>query len=168
MQATKHAVAQAPQCQLWTLHGCKISPDSKKWLRRSGCKRAILTKKRLEKLCQDATSSLATPVRDGAAPDPPLRPCQRGCLEACAKGARVIEMACGTGKTRMIKELAAKQKGKVGRPINTKSAESRMILMTGCLIKVDAWFIFLLRSWSRFPHESCWSSSLRRCPAFAR
>ena len=37
--------------------------------------------------------------------DPPLRPCQQECLEACAKGARVIEMACGTGKTRVMKEL---------------------------------------------------------------
>ena len=47
-------------------------------------------------------------------PDPPLRPCQEACLEACAEGARVIEMACGTGKTRVIRELAAKVPGKAG------------------------------------------------------
>ena len=45
--------------------------------------------------------------------DPPLRPCQRECLEACAKGARVIEMACGTGKTRVMKELARNISGRV-------------------------------------------------------
>ena len=167
MQAMKHAVAQAPECQLWTLRGCKISHDSKKWLRRSGCKHAIVTKKSLEKTCRDCASSLATPVRDGAAPDPPLRPCQKACLEACAKGARVIEMACGTGKTRVIRELAMKQKGKVGRPTRAKGVETGSG-MRQSLLKLDAFFIYLLRSWSRFPLVSYWSSSLRRCPASVR
>ena len=45
--------------------------------------------------------------------DPPLRKCQEDCLEACAKGARKIEMACGTGKTRVMKELAANVSGRV-------------------------------------------------------
>ena len=44
---------------------------------------------------------------------PPLRQCQRDCLHACAKGARVIEMACGTGKTRVIKELVSNVSGRV-------------------------------------------------------
>ncbi|CAE8651642.1 unnamed protein product [Polarella glacialis] len=39
-------------------------------------------------------------------PHPQLRQCQVDCLEACAQGARVIEMACGTGKTRVMRELA--------------------------------------------------------------
>ena len=86
IEAKKQAVPQAPECQLWTLRGCKISHDSKKWLRRSGCKHAILTKKSLEKLCQDAASALAVPVRDGATPDPPLRPCQKACLGSVRKG----------------------------------------------------------------------------------
>ena len=46
-----------------------------------------------------------------------LRRCQRDCLEACAKGARVIEMACGTGKTRVIKELAGNISGRVPWPV---------------------------------------------------
>ena len=45
--------------------------------------------------------------------DPALRLCQTDCLKACAKGARIIEMACGTGKTRVIKELVANISGKV-------------------------------------------------------
>eukprot|EP00434_Breviolum_minutum_P004561 symbB.v1.2.004024.t1/scaffold227.1/size261201/10 len=48
----------------------------------------------------------STGIQDDATPsDPPLRKCQQDCLEACAKGARKIEMACGTGKTRIMKEL---------------------------------------------------------------
>ena len=54
------------------------------------------------------------PVADGDSKgDPQLRQCQEDCLEACAKGARVIEMACGTGKTRVIKELVEHVSGKV-------------------------------------------------------
>ena len=45
--------------------------------------------------------------------DLPLRPCQTDCLKACAKGARIIEMACGTGKTRVIKELVRNIFGRV-------------------------------------------------------
>ena len=43
----------------------------------------------------------------------PLRPCQTDCLTACAKGAQIIEMACGTGKTRVIKELVRNISGRV-------------------------------------------------------
>ena len=44
---------------------------------------------------------------------PPLRQCQRDCLDACAKGARIVEMACGTGKTRVVKELVSNVSGRV-------------------------------------------------------
>ena len=55
----------------------------------------------------------ATGIRDDATlSDPPLRKCQQDCLEACAKGARKIEMACGTGKTRVMKELVGTVSGK--------------------------------------------------------
>ncbi|CAE8617959.1 unnamed protein product, partial [Polarella glacialis] len=39
---------------------------------------------------------------------PSLRQCQIDCLEACTQGARVIEMACGSGKTQVMRELADK------------------------------------------------------------
>ena len=43
-----------------------------------------------------------------------LRSCQLACLDAIDKGARIIQMACGTGKTMVIQELATRQKhGKV-------------------------------------------------------
>ena len=43
-----------------------------------------------------------------------LRSCQVACLKAIDNGARIIEMACGTGKTRIMQELAIRQKpGKV-------------------------------------------------------
>ena len=45
--------------------------------------------------------------------DPPLRPCQVDCLDACGKGARIVEMACGTGKTRVMKELVGNVSGSV-------------------------------------------------------
>ena len=50
---------------------------------------------------------------DGTGGVPPLRQCQRDCLDACAKGARVLEMACGTGKTRVIQELVSNVSGRV-------------------------------------------------------
>eukprot|EP00439_Symbiodinium_sp_Y106_P079113 s585_g17.t2 len=106
---------QAPRCTLWTDRGCKVSADLQRWLREYGSQRKILTKKRLHQLCcDDVTSVLTSGQATGDhLPDPRLRPCQEACLEACAEGARVIEMACGTGKTRVIRELAAKVPGKV-------------------------------------------------------
>ncbi|CAE7570386.1 unnamed protein product [Symbiodinium sp. CCMP2456] len=111
---TANCVCQAPQCTLWTFRGCKIARASRKWLRNYGCHHQILAKRNLRKLQQGASASFDAPSSGQALPlAPPLRPCQEACLEACAKGARVIEMACGTGKTRVIRELAAKQKEKV-------------------------------------------------------
>ena len=67
--------------------------------------------------------------------DPLLRPCQVDCLYACGKGARIIEMACGTGKTRVIKELVANVSGRVSRLISAS---------------VDLWF-----SSNRTPASQC-------------
>eukprot|EP00435_Cladocopium_sp_Y103_P040656 s2512_g11.t1 len=48
-------------------------------------------------------AKLIRPFGDGDCNgDPQLRQCQKDCLVACANGARVIEMACGTGKTRVL------------------------------------------------------------------
>ncbi|CAE7948686.1 unnamed protein product, partial [Symbiodinium sp. KB8] len=111
---TANCVCEAPQCTLWTFRGCKIARASRKWLRNYGCQHQILAKRKLRMLQQGASASSDAPSSDQALPfAPPLRPCQEACLEACAKGARVIEMACGTGKTRVIRELVAKQTEKV-------------------------------------------------------
>ena len=59
------------------------------------------------------SAAAPSPVAENDGMQPPLRQCQRDCLEACAKGARTIEMACGTGKTRVIQELASNISGRV-------------------------------------------------------
>ena len=64
------------------------------------------------RLASGGSTSIAEDV-DGRGP--PLRPCQKDCLEACAEGARVIEMACGTGKTRVIKEIVKNISGRAPR-----------------------------------------------------
>ncbi|CAE7323110.1 unnamed protein product [Symbiodinium sp. KB8] len=112
---TANCFFEAPCCTLWTDRGCNVPADSQRWLKEYGGQRKILTKKRLRQLCCDAAASVPTSGRALAEESlhPPLRPCQEACQEACARGARVIEMACGTGKTRIIRELATKQTGKV-------------------------------------------------------
>ncbi|CAE7323090.1 FP2 [Symbiodinium sp. KB8] len=107
----------APCCTLWTDRGCNVSADSQRWLKEYGGRRKSLTKKRVRQLCCDTATSVLTSGQASAEElsDPRLRPCQEACLEACARGARVIEMACGTGKTRVIRELATKQTGKARR-----------------------------------------------------
>ena len=68
-----------------------------------------------------ARLSAAAPSADAENDDmqPPLRQCQRDCLEACAKGARIVEMACGTGKTRVIQELVSNISGRVPLAIDS-------------------------------------------------
>ena len=67
-------------------------------------------------LCRlGAVTPLRTDVNDGPFP---LRQCQRDCLDACAQGARVVEMACGSGKTRVMKELVSNISGKVAWSIS--------------------------------------------------
>ena len=63
------------------------------------------------------SAGLPSPATDGNGDMQLLRPCQRDCLDACAKGARVLEMACGTGKTRVIQELASNVSGRVPGPL---------------------------------------------------
>lgn len=58
------------------------------------------------------STGLLSAATDGNGDVQPLRSCQCDCLDACAKGARVIEMACGTGKTRVIKELVLNATGR--------------------------------------------------------
>ena len=106
---------QAPHCTLWTLNDRNVPSDSHKWLDQYGGQQKILTQKSLHQLRQGASSNFSSggaPTSESQVSDPPLRPCQEACLEACAKGARIVEMACGTGKTRVIREMVAKQTGK--------------------------------------------------------
>ena len=71
------------------------------------------------------SAPVVSPTADGAGDLQPLRPCQRDCLAACAKGARIIEMACGTGKTRVMQELVSNVSGRV--PLAVDSIQFRLI-----------------------------------------
>ncbi|CAJ1399634.1 unnamed protein product [Effrenium voratum] len=104
-------VYKATECVVVTSSPDVLSAQSKSWLLRSKAKRKTLpatAPRRSARLLSQAAQETRTD-----ASDPPLRPCQRDCLEACAKGARVIEMACGTGKTRVMKELVRNIAGRV-------------------------------------------------------
>lgn len=69
------------------------------------------------KIFQLSRLGAVTPLQTDANDGPfPLRQCQRDCLDACAQGARVVEMACGSGKTRVMKELVSSISGKVTWP----------------------------------------------------
>ena len=59
------------------------------------------------------SAAAPSPVAENDGMQPPLKQCQRDCLAACAQGARVIEMACGTGKTRVIQKLVSNVSGRV-------------------------------------------------------
>eukprot|EP00438_Fugacium_kawagutii_P029161 Skav216180 [mRNA] locus=scaffold2249:124226:133669:+ [translate_table: standard] len=95
-------VYKAAKCILVTSSLRFAEKDSRAWLATSGAALQAITPRAIERL----QAKHAGPCDEGNnEDDPPLRDCQRDCLEACAKGARVIEMACGTGKTRIMKEL---------------------------------------------------------------
>ncbi|CAE8652477.1 unnamed protein product, partial [Polarella glacialis] len=67
-------------------------------------------------------------VNGDAVARPLLRQCQIDCLKACAQGARVIEMACGSGKTQVMRELADKCLGEGQGPVLVL-VPSRVLLM---------------------------------------
>ncbi|CAJ1452423.1 unnamed protein product [Effrenium voratum] len=104
-------VYKASDCMLVTNSTKLLSPQSTTWLRRSKARRRTMSVTAAPRPLRSGASTAASDSCNAA--DAPLRRCQRDCLEACAKGARVIEMACGTGKTRVIKELVGSISGRV-------------------------------------------------------
>ena len=90
-----------------TNEGCKLASDSKRWLSQYKAEQKYLSKHALRRL-----PDISDRATVGPSVDLPLRSCQMACLEACVQGARVVEMACGTGKTRIIRELAENTSGK--------------------------------------------------------
>ena len=88
------------------------------------------------------SAAAPSPAAENDEMQPPLRQCQRDCLAACAQGARVIEMACGTGKTRVIEELASNVSGKV--PFSVDSIQFRLIPMLCHCCLVGIYFICLV------------------------
>ncbi|CAE7365657.1 irc3, partial [Symbiodinium sp. CCMP2456] len=110
---TARWVCQADELVLVTRWATKLSSDSKKWLRQYNAKHVVISKSEIQRQSAAGSPTPSSQADAAASGSPPLRPCQQACLEACAKGARVIQMACGTGKTRVIRELAQNISGKV-------------------------------------------------------
>ncbi|CAE6933399.1 irc3 [Symbiodinium sp. CCMP2456] len=110
---TARHVCKAVSYIVVTTKGCKLGANSKRWLGQYSAQAKAFSKSWLRRLLKTASS------KDPAAESPcqlivpPLRRCQMDCLEACAQGARNVELACGTGKTRIIHELAMKASGRV-------------------------------------------------------
>ncbi|CAE7246874.1 irc3 [Symbiodinium sp. CCMP2456] len=99
---TARCVCKASDYILVTCGSCQLTEESERWLRRYGAVKKPLTKQALWRYAREQRRDIN--LEHSA--DLPLRPCQEACLNACAKGARVVELACGTGKTRIMRELA--------------------------------------------------------------
>ncbi|CAE7911379.1 irc3 [Symbiodinium necroappetens] len=110
---TARWVCKADELVLVTRWGTKLSSESKKWLRLYNAKHEVISKSEIQRQSAAGNPAPSCEADAAASRSPPLRPCQQACLEACATGARVIQMACGTGKTRVIRELAQNVSGKV-------------------------------------------------------
>ena len=106
---------------LVTARGCKVTLESETWFQRYNAQHKTMSDRDVQRIvsaCCKAAAAASDDARAVAAAvrpsvNPTLRPCQQLCLKACAQGARVVEMACGTGKTRIMRELAENQSGTV-------------------------------------------------------
>ncbi|CAE7730307.1 Ken-052 [Symbiodinium pilosum] len=104
-------VCKADEYLLVTAGSCKLGKVSRRWLQQHSAQLKTLSP---QNKFQPGNALTASSVLEAdRMADPSLRPCQQACLDACARGARVIEMACGTGKTRVMRELAKNFSGKV-------------------------------------------------------
>ncbi|CAE8737984.1 unnamed protein product, partial [Polarella glacialis] len=103
-------IFNASSCVLVTSNTSKITSSTLQQLRRYNADHQALTDEDIEKL---SVSGPVTTKDEVSSELPPLRACQHACLQACEQGARIIEMACGSGKTRIMRELADRAKGKV-------------------------------------------------------
>ncbi|CAE8654563.1 unnamed protein product [Polarella glacialis] len=103
-------IFKAKECVLLTSKTSKLTQSSLELLREVDARHQITTSRDIKKLMarpgRSATASISGSVSA-------LRPCQEACLAACQNGARIIEMACGTGKTRVMRELADRAEGRV-------------------------------------------------------
>ena len=95
-----------------TLRGCKLNDDSKRWLRHYRARHIAVSRRQLLHIGE---ASEPEEIDMNCWGVPALWPCQKACLDACAHGARIVEMACGSGKTRVIREMAMNISGKVPR-----------------------------------------------------
>ncbi|CAE8623083.1 unnamed protein product [Polarella glacialis] len=105
-------IFQAKDLILLTSNSSKLTQKSVELLRDAGAHHYTITQRAIKKLA-NAKSILESSSASNAEDNSALRSCQDACLRACHNGSRVIEMACGSGKTRVMRELANKADGKV-------------------------------------------------------
>lgn len=112
---TARLVCKADELVVVTRRDTNLSTESEKWIRRYDAKHGTISETEMQRqsVAVELTSSGDDDAASRSSEARALRPCQQACLEACAKGARVIQMACGTGKMRVIRELAQNVSGKV-------------------------------------------------------
>ena len=116
-----HFICMAQYCYraakliLVTTPSSRLTGEAYKLLSTASVKHVVLGDADVERLVESArtTRLQAGQISTEPVERPPLRPCQERCIRACAEGARVIEMACGTGKTRVMRELADQVCGRV-------------------------------------------------------
>ncbi|CAE8680829.1 unnamed protein product [Polarella glacialis] len=103
-------IFKARECVLLTSKTSKLTQSSLELLRDVDARHQITTSRDIKKLMARPGSSATASISGSVSA---LRPCQEACLAACQNGARIIEMACGTGKTRVMRELADRAEGRV-------------------------------------------------------
>mmetsp|Transcript_32500 Transcript_32500/g.91313 ORF Transcript_32500/g.91313 Transcript_32500/m.91313 type:complete len:1049 (-) Transcript_32500:210-3356(-) len=103
-----------------TTEGCELSEEVESLLAENDIEHAVLynsdIKDVVDSITADGTHFVGGYTKDFIKMkdvNKTMRQCQKDCLEACMNGARKIQMACGTGKTLVMREIANRAKGKV-------------------------------------------------------
>ncbi|CAE8592070.1 unnamed protein product, partial [Polarella glacialis] len=105
-------IFKAQQCILVTSSSSRLTNSSAELFTDATARHLVISDEQFKQPPAPVRVARGGSKRDIALQQP-LRPCQKACLEACANGARVIEMACGSGKTRVMRELADSAIGQV-------------------------------------------------------
>ncbi|CAE8720533.1 unnamed protein product [Polarella glacialis] len=99
-------VFKASQFIVVTSNTSKLTQSSSDLLREKGASHQIVLDEDIKQLAEIATAQASLTqslsLGGGVSAQASLRECQVACLKACEDGARIIEMACGSGKTRVL------------------------------------------------------------------
>ncbi|CAK0816947.1 unnamed protein product [Prorocentrum cordatum] len=109
---TAQNVFRASEIILATSETSRLTSGAAMVVESVGVRHDVLPSTVIDELLSSTAAALPPPQRDCLAAAP-LRPCQRDCIRACRAGARIIEMACGTGKTLVMRRLADTASGRV-------------------------------------------------------
>eukprot|EP00930_Biecheleria_cincta_P013187 TRINITY_DN11894_c0_g3_i1.p1 TRINITY_DN11894_c0_g3~~TRINITY_DN11894_c0_g3_i1.p1 ORF type:complete len:1448 (+),score=185.85 TRINITY_DN11894_c0_g3_i1:104-4447(+) len=105
------SVFNAGSCVLLSCESPRLPGDAIKFLETPCASQRVFTQRMIDSLTSE---TLHAPKEDASiSARCVLWPCQESCLQACETGARIIEMACGCGKSRVMQELADRARGRV-------------------------------------------------------